>query len=205
MDTETTPYSKKKPAGGDAIGEYPHGGEKPAAESAQKALGEFLENIKLANCEYFPEVVNAILRRMPGKVEAENYGHSGLHKSYLVKDTSEIAKFYRTSEHVPIEIIDAHEEERVSEQCIRLAEGEWAVYEINQLEKQSYDAVIRLKAENVPSKFKLTLNGQTKEIELTETDWIDKNIGILEFKHGVNSVKILASSGTINFDWFIFK
>ena len=40
---------------------------------------------------------------------------------------------------------------------------------------------------------------------IAETGWIDKNVGILEFKYGINSVKIFVSSGIINFDWFIFE
>jgi hypothetical protein len=57
---------------------------------------------------------------------------------------------------------------------------------------------------NEPAKFKLTLNGQTNEIELTETGWIDKNTGALEFRNGINFVKVFVISGTINFDWFKF-
>ena len=205
MDTKNTPYSIKKPANWNTIANYSRGGEKPAAKLAQQAFDELLENIKLLNCEYFPDVVNAIMRRVPGKVEAENYGHKGLLKSYFVQDTAHTAKFYRTSEHVPIEIIDADEKSRVSEQCIKLEKGEWTVYEKNGRKAQSYNTVIRLKAAKVPSKFKLTLNGQTKEIMIAETGWIDKNVGILEFKYGINSVKIFVSSGIINFDWFIFE
>jgi aryl-phospho-beta-D-glucosidase BglC (GH1 family) len=205
MDTKNTPYSIKKPTGWDAIADYSRGGEKPDAKLAQQALDELLENIKLLNCEYFPDVVNAILRRVPGKVEAENFGHKGLLKSYSVKDTIQTAKFYRTSEHVPIKIIDSNKESRVSEQCIILGKDEWTVYEINGLKQQSYNAIIRLKTVDAPAKFKLTLNEQTKEIELTETGWINYNTGALEIKQGINSIKTFVSSGTMYFDWFIFE
>jgi hypothetical protein len=205
MDTKNTPYSIKKPNGWDSIADYSRGGEKPTAKSAQQALDELLENIKLLNCEYFPDVVNAILRRLPGKVEAENYGHKGLLKSYSVNDTTLTSKFYRTSEHVPIELIDSNKESWISEQCIKLEKDEWTVYEMNVDKSQSYSAVIRFKAVNAPAKCKLTLNGQSKEIEIAEPGWIDKDIGALEFKHGINSVKIFVSSGTINFDWFMFE
>ena len=86
METTNTPYSIKTPPGWDAIRTYTRSGTKPSAAAAQKACDELIENIKLANCVYFPDVVSAIFRRVPGRIEAENYGHEGLNQSYSVRD-----------------------------------------------------------------------------------------------------------------------
>ncbi len=56
---------------------YSRGRDKPPAEVAQRAFDELIENIKLENCVYFPDLVNAMFRCVPGKVEAEDYGHGG--------------------------------------------------------------------------------------------------------------------------------
>ncbi len=129
MDTSNTPYSINKPAGWDQIAAHSRGREKPSREVAQKAFDELIENIKLENCAYFPDVVNAILRRIPGRIEAENYGHAGPGRSYSVKNPSQKAKYYRTSEPVPVVPIDPDDTRLRAGQCIKLSEGEWTAYE----------------------------------------------------------------------------
>ena len=100
------PYSIKRPEGWDQVAAFSRGRAKPLRQAAQQTLDELLENIKLENCVYYPDVVNAILRRVPGSVEAENYGHDGAGKSYSVKDASVRSEYYRTSEPVPVVIAD---------------------------------------------------------------------------------------------------
>jgi endoglucanase len=94
MDANNGPYSIERPAGWDEIVALSRGRQKPSREVAQRAFDELLENIKLENCKFFPDVVNAIFRRVPGKVEAENYGHDGAGTSYFVKDTGQKSKFF---------------------------------------------------------------------------------------------------------------
>ncbi|HSR88226.1 MAG TPA: cellulase family glycosylhydrolase, partial [Pontiella sp.] len=202
MDTINTPYSIRKPAGWDAIAEYSRGGEKPDTQLARRALDELLENIKLENCDYFPDVVNAIFRRVPGKVEAENYGHKGLQESYYVKDTSRTAEFYRTAEPVPVEIIGDTEKARVSEQCIRLVKNEWTAYDVNCLNAMQCNATVRVKAAAAPARLEITSNGQTSGIELTDTEWTEKEAGAIAFKEGGNSIKIKVLEGKVLIDWF---
>jgi len=87
-----------------------------------------LENIKLENCTYFPDVVNAMFRRLPLKLEAENYGHDGYLKSYLVKDTVSHSANYRTKEPVSIQLLDNDKKPKVKGQFIVLNAGEWTAY-----------------------------------------------------------------------------
>ena len=206
MDTENTPYSINKPEGWDEIRAYSEGKGKPSKELAEKAFAELIENIKLENCVYFPDVVNAIFRRVPGKVEAENYGHEGLNKSYFVKDTGRKAKHYRSSEPVAVEVIEGQDNKRwTSEQCIKLVEGEWTGYEINSCKAQTYKAAVKVKAESVPASFVFSFNGQSKEINIAETDWVEMKLGEVEFSEGVNRVKVVVSNGEVRFDWFNFE
>ncbi|MHC4912035.1 MAG: cellulase family glycosylhydrolase, partial [Planctomycetota bacterium] len=164
MDTKNTPYSVNKPEGWDQICDYSRGKGRPSKQLAQKAFDQLIENIKLENCVYFPDVVNAIFRCVPGKVEAENYGHKGLNKSFYVKDTSQKAKYYRTAEPVPVGLIEQRKDRWTSQQCIKLGAGEWTAYEINSRKPQSCKPAVRTKAESIPAAFTFSLNGQTEDI-----------------------------------------
>ena len=128
MDTRNTPYSIKRPANWDMIAAYSRGGEKPPEDIARQAFNELIENIKLANCVYFPDVVNSIFRRAPVKIQAENYGHQGYNRSYFVADTAQRSQHYRVNEPVLIELIDFEENQFWSEQFVRLNAGEWVAY-----------------------------------------------------------------------------
>jgi aryl-phospho-beta-D-glucosidase BglC (GH1 family) len=72
MGAANGPYSIKIPAGWQAVQNYTEGGsEKPSTEAAQKTFDELLQNIRLENCAFHPDVVNAMFRRTSGKVEAK--------------------------------------------------------------------------------------------------------------------------------------
>jgi hypothetical protein len=172
---------------------------------AQKAFDQLIENIKLENCVYFPDVVNAIFRRVPGKVEAENYGHEGFNKSFYLKDTSQKAKYYRTAEPVPVELIEQQANQWISQQCIKLDADEWTAYEINSRKSQCCKPAVRAKAESVPAAFTFSSNGQNKGINMTETDWVEVKLEEMNLTKGLNTLKLAVSSGTIYFDWFNFE
>lgn len=205
MDTKNTPYSVNKPDGWDEVCDYSRGKDRPSRELSQKAFDQLIENIKLENCVYFPDVVNAILRCVPGKVEAENYGHEGLNKSFYVKDTAHKSLCYRTGEPVPIELIGQPADQWFSQQCIKLGTGEWTAYQINSREPQSCKAAVRARAESVPAAFTFSLNGQNKDISVTEADWVDIKLEEMNLTKGLNTLKLAVASGSIYFDWVNFE
>jgi endoglucanase len=205
MDTTNTPYSVKKPRGWDEIIDYSRDKAKPSKEQAQKAFDELIENIKLENCVYFPDVVNAIFHRVPGKVEAENYGHEGVGKSYFVKDTGLKSNYYRVSEPVPVELIDGESKGRHSEQCIKLDANEWTAYKVGNLKAQECSAIVRAKTENASASFVFSVNGQTQDIVMTKSGWNNINLKPLKFTEGTNDIKLLVSSGAVYFDWMDIK
>ncbi len=138
MDTKNTPYSIKKPENWDLIADYTHLGPKPDSALAEKAFTELLENIKLSNCQYFPDVCNAIFNRVPGKIEAENYGHQGYMKSYFVTDTVKKSEFYRINEPIQVKLIENKQSNGTSEQYIELNETEWLAFHFNCKECKKY-------------------------------------------------------------------
>jgi endoglucanase len=204
MDTTNTPYSIKAPQGWNAIRAYTRGRDKPSAEAAQQAFDQLIENIKLANCVYFPDVVNAIFRRAPGRVEAENYGHDGPNQSYFVNDTAQKSKYYRTAEPVPVEQIAGSDRGR-AEQGIRLSEREWTAYAIRSQTPRDYTPVMKVKAEGGPAVIELSAGGRTQQVFLTGTDWNEVPLKAMPFAQGANQLKVLVKSGAVFFDWIAFN
>lgn len=197
METINTPYSIKAPAGWDAIVAYSRGGNKPASTAeAEKTFNELLENIKLQNCTYFPDVVNALFRRLPVKVEAENYGHNGYKVSYFVKDTTARAASYRTKEPVPVRTFGNND----SEQGIELTSSEWTNYTVKSSGDLTYSLAIRAKA-IVPAEIMLTVNGKSNKVKVEPTDWTEMKIPAVKFRKGENQLKVMVTKGTVQIDW----
>jgi hypothetical protein len=201
MDTVNTPYSINRPIGWDAVAAFSRGKDKPSADVAQKALNELLDNIKLQNCVYYPDVVNAILRRVPGKVETENYGHEGKGKSYSVSDASHKSEYYRKSEPVPVIAAD----EKGAQKSIRLQPGEWTAYAVNSVKTQNYKGTIRVKAETAPASLTFSVGKQKKNIDRANTDWKELDLGIVTLSEGENRLQIDVDGGSILCDWFLFE
>ena len=201
MDTSNTPYSINRPEGWDEIVAYSRGQDKPSQAVAQKAFDQLLENIKLANCVYYPDVVNAMFRRVPGKVEAENYGHDGPDRSYHVNDVTFKAKQYRTSEPVPIDPIGS--DRRNQGQCIKLSQGEWTSYTIHSLSDQNLSGTIRLKAATTGS-LTLSMNHQTQIFKCENNQWTEFDFNA-QFASGTNTVQLMVTTGEVLIDWLQFE
>jgi hypothetical protein len=205
MDTKNTPYSIKKPENWDLIAEYTKEGQKPDSLVSEKAFNELLENIKLENCEFFEDVTNAIFNRIPGKIEAENYGHQGLNYSYFVNDTSKKSQFYRVKEPVKILLNDSTKKEHVSEQYVLLNENEWANYDFNCKESKSYNLSMRTSVEKNGSAAIIRVNGKESEIHINNTDWQEINLGDFLINQGANNINIKAKSNSIKIDFMLLK
>jgi hypothetical protein len=206
MDTANTPYSVQSPEGWDAIVAYSRGGhEKPAAAEAQKSFDGLLRNIRLENCQFRPDVVNALFHRLPAKVEAENYGHEGAGKSYYIKNSTENAERYRATEPVPIVSIPrANESGRSAGLAIQLKEGEWTAYTVNEMEGRNYDPVVRVKTESAPAALQFSLDDLSRETVVTNSDWAEIKVKTVALSKGPHRLKLEASRGTLLIDWVWF-
>ena len=200
MEARNAPYSFKPPENWNAIRAYSRnsGAAKPSPEIAQKAFNELLQNIQLTNCTFFPEVVNAIFRRVPGKVEAENYGHEGLNHSYFVKQPAQKSKYYRTSEPVLVELVEPG-------QAIRLNVGEWAAYSVNSLQAKSYALTVRAQMDSVLAVFQVSVNGNSQEVVTDSQGWAEFKLKPVNLVAGANQVKLSVKNGSIGFDWMEFQ
>jgi endoglucanase len=216
MAANNGPYSIVAPEGWDAIAALTRNSAapKPDKAEAQKILQQLLQNIRLENCVYHPDVVQALFRRVPGKVEAENYSHGGKNISYWVNDDSQRSSRYRLSEPVLVEPVEPAElaaqntRRRSSSQAIKLSAGEWTAYDINSLELKTYAVTIKVKAEKLPAKLAISLNEASpdkyQQVNISQEGWRELKLDPVPLLKGPNHLKLLVSSGTISIDWIDF-
>jgi hypothetical protein len=204
MDTKNTPYSINAPANWDLIAGYTNGAAKPEAAVAEKIFNELLENIKITNCVYFEEVCNAVLTKVPAKIEAENYGHNGYLHSYYVTDTATKSAYYRRNEPVQIKLDSKNETQLSSEQSVELNTAEWVSYNFECDDTKKYELVIRASAA-APATIEIVINRKKKVVKITSAVWNEMMAGMHQLKKGSNTVQIKVVAGKVQLDWFALK
>jgi len=205
MDTKNTPYSIKKTDHWDLISEYTKGGPRPDSAVAEKILNDLLENIKIANCDYFEDVCNAVLNRIPAKIEAENYGHDGFNRSYFVLDTVNKSAFYRKNEPVKIQLDSKDKDQLWSEQSIELQQSEWVVYKFESLHNKKYQLMIRASAATGPAQLILLINNKKTAFTVSKKDLGELTVGDFYLNKGDNKIRILVKSNNLKLDWIKFN
>lgn len=194
----------KKPANWDMIIAYTEGKDKPAAVVSEKILDEFLENIKLENCNYSEDVSNAINMRIPGKIEAENYGYEGYDKSYFVLDTLNRSKFYRKDEPVLIQLDSQDKEQFESNQSVELQKTEWLAYTFESLESKEHEITVNASALDLPTDLEVWINNKKVKLTVSSKNLNEVRLGYFKLLRGENNIKILVRSNRLKIDWFKF-
>jgi len=199
MDAENGPISVKRPSGWDAVVAFSRGGAKPSRELAQKSFDELLRNIRLENCVYQERVVNAMMRRIPSRIEAENFGQNGRGISYQVKNPNQHSKYYRVNEPVPVGINESRRPR--SSQYITLHETEWTSYSIDSLSSQKCEITLYARSLGAPAEAELLINEQPLTVKFDGNQWEEVNPGTALLNRGTNRMKWLVRKGTIDLDW----
>jgi len=199
METRNTPLSIKAPSQWDAVAAYSRGSDKPARETAQKAFDELLVNIRLENCVPFPDVVNAMLRRAPARIEAENYGQEGQNKSFFVKDSNHHSQRYRVSE--PVCVTSCETNGRPSGQYVTMNATEWTAYTIWSQVPKEYKLTVKVKAGDAPAKAQLIVGDQVRSLTITEKTWTEIRLAAITLANGTNRLRWLVNSGVVDLDW----
>jgi aryl-phospho-beta-D-glucosidase BglC (GH1 family) len=198
MDSGNGPLSVKRPKGWQAVSEYARGGDKPSRTTAQETLDELLKNIRLQNCVPNRTVVDALLRRAPGRIEAENFGRGGQGTSYSVKSKA-ASRFYRVDEPVPINAQESSR--RGSAQFITLSADEWTAYDINSEGMQSGTLKARVRAKADPALAQLIIGTRKIDVNISRKDWTELDLGAVPFSPGINHLQWKLIRGEADLDW----
>jgi hypothetical protein len=199
MDTHNSPNSIKPPAQWNAVAAYSRGGPKPSSEVAQAALTELLANIRLQNCAFYPDVVNAMLRQAPARIEGENFGQEGLNKSYFVKDARRRSKVYRPSEPVMVTSLGTNRWQ--SGQFITLGPTEWTAYTIRSGAPKEYRLALRAKAADAPAEAQIAVGDQVRSVTISGSAWSEIKLGVVALAQGPNRLVWRVQSGVADLDW----
>lgn len=198
-----SPYSVRLPAGWSSLVEYLEGGAKPSQASSEQILWEYLENLKFSNCDYQPQVVNALFRRPAIRIPAIFYGYRGEGVSFMVKMRHEHGLGFRERDGTDIRFVDKGtrakpnfqhmkgEEWQADEWLyVRLHENEWLTYEFTLREAQVIHADYRLRS--VGGHLLISINDQLTEVAASSADeWETVRMPLMiEGKKGVNKIEI---------------
>ena len=155
---------------------------------------------------------NTLDRRVPGKVEAENYGHDGAGKSYSVVTDSQKSKFYRKTEPVLIEPLEpvtttptTGRAGRDSAQAVKLSAGEWTAYTINSSSAREYHVTIKAKPQNGPAQLTVSVGEQTQPIKVDQQGWATIPLAPVMLAAGENRLQLSVREGVVLVDSFSFE
>ncbi|MEF2964482.1 cellulase family glycosylhydrolase [Paenibacillus sp. M1] len=224
IDTNNSPCSIRKPANWQLLVDYLQGGSKPNAEEAEAVLREFLSNMRLENCDYYQEVVNALFRRPPLRYPAIFYGHKGQGVSYGLQNAAKCNIGFRQEDGTDIRFIRSlrtepnfqhgggepwAEEDRL---LLQAHTGDWFNYEFNVYPENS-DAsktlllCIRAAAPEGNAKIEVTVNEREKiTLDVVSQAWSDYEIsGELNIGPGRHVIGIKALDHPVQLDWLDIK
>jgi aryl-phospho-beta-D-glucosidase BglC (GH1 family) len=198
MDSGNGPVSANRPKNWESVVSYSRGGAKPSPAAAQETFNELLDNIRLEKCVVNEKTISAILRRAPGRIEAENFSRGGQGISYSVK-TKTPSKFYRVDETVPISVDGPSR--RGSGQFITLSVDEWSAYDVYNPKAQNGTIKARVRANALPAAAQLTVGGQTLDLKIAQNHWVELELGAASLVSGVNHLKWKITQGNVDLDW----
>nr|WP_240644504.1 glycoside hydrolase family 5 protein [Paenibacillus paeoniae] len=228
LDTTNSPCSIPRPEGWELLIDYLQGGEKPDSVTAERILWDYLNHMRLAHCDYFPEVVRALLRRAPVRIPAIFYGYKGEGASYgfgsdsgrALDDTSSTG--FRIGDRTNIRFVDselpaatfAHgggeEWEQDQWLCVEMADGDWLSYDFIGDDHDS-DAELtlqlKLQAAGGSGELRLTLDGELAgHLVMTDEKWYTTDkIELGNVKPGDHHLSLHCSGGSIRAKWLLLE
>jgi len=220
------PLEIKTPAGYQKILTYwDNKGEKPSANEAYQGLMELATNLKLENCIYHKDVIDAMFRQtrsnetVPFKkhlaksglsISAVDYdmGRNGF--AYFDKDT---ANYWvangkhstwnqgHTYRNDGVDISKDGDQFYVD----HFESGEWLQYTITSTNEKIFNLSLSLSNKS-DGKIIFTCNGKKNEIDLvTNQKWHNAIVKEVQLHKGVNIIGIKVSTGEFNFQRIDFK
>lgn len=141
MDCTNSPCSVNMPFSWKLLVDYLEGGKKPDAETAERILWEYLNNLLFEHCVYRSEVVHALFRRPPVRIPAIFYGYKGEGTSFGIGKPCDKKIGFRVNDGTDIRFVEEQrdkphfqhmkgEEWQTDELLyVQLAPNDWLAYE----------------------------------------------------------------------------
>ncbi|GMK45210.1 hypothetical protein PghCCS26_23380 [Paenibacillus glycanilyticus] len=217
LSTTNSPCSVMMPEGWDKLVAYLNGGEKPSAEEAEQILWAYLDNLALDRCVYHPEVVRSLLFRTPIRIPAIFYGYYGEGISYGVGERTVRKLGFRDEDGTDIRFTDSEREtahfqhgggqswEPQDWLHVRLAPGDWLVYELYLPEGTELEHVVTVRAKAIEGEAVavIRVNNHLAGIcAFTGTEWQETTaIERVTLASGRCRVTIKAEGGPLAVEW----
>ncbi|MFW6226647.1 MAG: cellulase family glycosylhydrolase [Bacteroidota bacterium] len=197
--------------------------EKPSKEFAIKTLMDIAEGLKLENCVYHQDVIDAMFRQrksdetipfahhqVPGTIYLTDYDLGEVNQAYYDKDYMNIGEGDQTrsnrggryrNDGVDIGETDASVGNGYYVGWTNA--GEWLLYTIDVAEAGSYTCEMTVASAGPGSKVSIVIDDDTKlniEIPVTGSDqtWKPIEMGTLELTPGKHQLKVVVEAGEFN-------
>jgi hypothetical protein len=218
MDTDNSPCSINMPADWQQLIDYLQGGAKPDEETAQRILWEYLDNLSLDHCTYYPEVVYSLLGRPSVRIPAIFYGYLGEGVSFGLANPTDRPIGFRVHDGTDIHFIEGERttpnfqhgrgeawqaDERL---CVQLAAEDWLAYEVNVVpfaESSLYTVDLRLDAPNDNARVTVIVDEAVIGIiEISGKSWETIRLqSSFQLDAGPHRIVLKAEVGPVRVDW----
>lgn len=218
MSTSNSPYSIRMPEDWNLLTTYLEGGAKPDASTSEFILDQYLHNIRLEQCDAFPEISRSLLRQLPLQIPAEFYGQgAGIGFGIVQKRENKLG--LRASDCVPMRMIasDAEKPNYQSEGgkrwtenntvCIELYKGDWVAYDALCVESNRFNLHARLHVATEQAILSIELEGHPiVTCKVSGEDWYEsflvENVNVSK---GNVRLIIRVLQGQVDLDWIDFS
>lgn len=233
VESISGPLSVKKSAGYQTLLDYWSGnGSKPSVQFATNALMGLAENLKLENCQFQKDVIDAMFRqvqtnetkpykehRLPGTLPAAEFDLGTYGYTYY---DSDIADYHVSSgtyttwnngwtfRNDGVDIEKSNDAQGSPYSIGWISNNEWLGYSVYIEEASSYDIIFRIASMNGGGKIKLLLNKQavTGNIEVPKTNgwynWQDLEINDLKLESGLQFIQLVFVQSGFNLNQIKF-
>ncbi|MDF3129337.1 cellulase family glycosylhydrolase [Kiritimatiellaeota bacterium B1221] len=220
METLNNPCSIRMPEDWEKICQAGKGEIQLEAAEAEEILNQYLDNILFENCDYLPETVNAMMRRIPVRIPAEAYEMKGLGNSYYFRENVNTHLNIRRNEGANLKFINGKDAEYPSYKyagkqhhaaeeslCLTLQQGDWVKYTIHAADEQLADVSARLNSHR-DTEIELWLNSEINlggTIKTDQTWHLQTLAPKVKIPKGKHSLKVIVKKGSVSLDWIEFQ
>lgn len=202
----------------DILNYWANSGTKPDVETAKKTLLDLVNNVRIENCKFNRDVIDAMNRQVkdscllpfaennvPGKISAYNYdlGHQGI--AYFDK-MSERILLSNGKKTIPntggayrndgVDIVQIGTDFSVSD----TEKGEWMNYTINATISGIYDVSATVRFAKNDAGFSIITHDELKiasRAQKSSADFVTIPVGFVRFNKGKNTFKIYIENGGV--------